>query len=133
MGEETFAPKPQDSKGPWDIAIIGSGPAALTSAVYTTRGAASTLIVGGEKWGGQLMLTTIVDNYPGFPEGIQGPDLMMAMRKQAERFGAEFIQKNATKVDFSKKPFEITSSDQTYTARSVIIATGALTKLLDVP
>jgi len=133
MAEELFATKPQDPKGPWNIAIIGSGPAALTAAVYTTRGAASTLIIGGEKWGGQLMLTTIVDNYPGFPEGIQGPDLMTAMRKQAERFGAEFLQKNATRVDFSKTPFEISTSDGQYLAISVIIATGALTKWLDAP
>jgi thioredoxin reductase (NADPH) len=133
MAEEIFAPKPQDPKGPWDIAIIGSGPAALTAAVYTTRGAASTLIIGGEKWGGQLMLTTAVDNYPGFPEGIQGPELMAAIRKQAERFGAEFIQKNAVKVDFSKKPFEIATADQSYLANSVIIATGALTKWLEAP
>jgi len=133
MAEDIFASKPQDPKGPWDIVIIGSGPAALTAAVYTTRGAASTLIIGGEKWGGQLMLTTAVDNYPGFPEGIQGPDLMVAMRKQAERFGAEFLQKNATQVDFSKKPFEIVTPDLTYQVHSVIIATGALTKWLDAP
>lgn len=133
MAEEIFAPKPQNLQGPWDIAIIGSGPAALTAAVYTTRGAASTLIIGGEKWGGQLMLTTLVDNYPGFPEGIQGPDLMVAMRKQAERFGAEFLQKNASRVDFSKTPFGIEVEGQNYSATSVIIATGALTKWLDAP
>jgi thioredoxin reductase (NADPH) len=79
------------------------------------------------------MLTTAVDNYPGFPEGIQGPELMAAIRKQAERFGAEFIQKNAVKVDFSKKPFEIATADQSYLANSVIIATGALTKWLEAP
>jgi thioredoxin reductase (NADPH) len=133
MAEEIFAAKPQDSKGPWNVAIIGSGPAALTAAVYTTRGAASTIIIGGEKWGGQLMLTTVVDNYPGFPEGVQGPDLMAAMRKQAERFGAQFIQKNASQVNFSKKPFEIVTSDQTYLADTVIIATGALTRWLEAP
>jgi len=133
MAEEIFAPKPQNPEDPWDVAIIGSGPAALTAAVYTTRGAASTLIIGGEKWGGQLMLTTQVDNYPGFPEGIQGPDLMAAMRQQAERFGAMFLQKNAANVDFSKKPFEIDAEGQKYLTISVIIATGALTKWLDAP
>lgn len=80
METQIFAPKPQDSKGPWDVAIIGSGPAGLTAAIYTTRGALSTLILGGEVWGGQLMLTTNVDNYPGFPEGILGPKLMGEMR-----------------------------------------------------
>jgi thioredoxin reductase (NADPH) len=131
-GKQEFAAKPKDGE-PWDVAIIGSGPAALTAAIYTTRGAASTIILGGEKWGGQLMLTTTVDNYPGFPEGIQGPDLMMEMRKQAERFGAEFIQKNVTAVDFNKKPFEIALGDAKYLASSVIIATGADTKWLGVP
>ena len=100
-----FKKKPTAGE-PWDVAIIGSGPAALSAAIYTTRGAASTIILGGEKWGGQLMLTTKVDNYPGFPQGIDGPELMMNMRKQAERFGADFIEKNIDKVDFSKKPFE---------------------------
>ncbi len=133
MAEETFAPKPQNPEGPWDVAIIGSGPAALTAAVYTTRGAAPSLIIGGEKWGGQLMLTTVVDNYPGFPQGIQGPELMEAIRKQAERFGALFLQKNATRVDFAKKPFEIEVGKEKYLATSVIIATGALTKWLDAP
>src|SRR4030067_1076772 len=104
--EETLAPKPVGSE-PWDVAIIGSGPAALTAAIYTTRGAASTLILGGEKWGGQLMLTTTVDNFPGFPEGIQGPDLIRNMRKQAERFGAQFVEKNVEVIDFDKKPFEV--------------------------
>ena len=130
MGEKIeFAKKPAGGEA-WDVVIIGSGPAALTAAIYTTRGAASTLIVGGENWGGQLMLTTIVDNYPGFPDGIQGPDLMKQMRLQAERFGAEFIQKNASFVDFSKKPYIIRTSENEYFAKSVIIATGASNKWL---
>lgn len=130
--DEVFSSKPKEGEA-WDIAIIGSGPAALTSAIYTTRGAASTLILGGEKWGGQLMLTTTVDNFPGFPEGVQGPDLMVAMRKQAERFGAEFIEKNVETVNFAKKPFELTADGINYQAKVVIIATGAQTKWLDVP
>lgn len=117
-----------------DTVIIGSGPSALTAAVYTTRGNASTLIVGGENWGGQLMLTTLVENFPGFPDGVQGPELMMNMRKQAEKFGAEFIEKNAVKFNFKKSPFEIQDSGgNNYKARSVLIATGALTKWLNVP
>ena len=130
--EEALVEKPKQGE-PWDVAIIGSGPASLTAAVYTTRGAASTLILGGEKWGGQLMLTTEVDNYPGFPQGIQGPELMQNMRKQAERFGAEFIEKNVEAVDFSKSPFKLTAGGQKYLARTVIIATGAETKWLGVP
>ena len=130
--EEIFASKPKAGE-PWDVAIVGSGPAAFTAAIYTTRGAASTLIIGGEKWGGQLMLTTAVDNFPGFPEGIQGPDLMEAMRKQAERFGAEFVQSNVESVDLSKTPFEITSAGTRYPAKTIIIATGAATVWLDSP
>jgi thioredoxin reductase (NADPH) len=133
MGESNgFAPKP-DKGEPWDVIIIGSGPAALTAAIYTTRGAASTLIISGEKWGGQLMLTTTVDNFPGFPDGIQGPDLIQKMRKQAERFGAEFLEKNVETVDFDKKPFEVLADGVKHLAKSIIIATGADTKWLEVP
>lgn len=129
--EETFAEKPKQGE-PWDVAIIGSGPASLTAAIYTTRGAASTLILGGEKWGGQLMLTTEVDNYPALP-GIQGPDLMQKMREHGVRFGAEFIEKNVEAVDFSKSPFGLTAGGQKYLAKAVIIATGAETRWLGVP
>lgn len=117
----------------WDVLIIGSGPSGLTAAIYTTRGAVSTIVLGGDVWGGQLMLTSIVDNYPGFPEGIMGPSLMDNMKKQAIRFGAEFIPSNATNVDFSKSPFKITTHDSSFFSNSVIIATGAETKWLDVP
>jgi thioredoxin reductase (NADPH) len=126
-----FAEKPAEGQ-PWDVIIIGSGPAAFTAAIYTTRGAASTLIIGGDSWGGQLMLTTTVDNFPGFPDGVQGPELMSAMKKQAERFGTEFIGSNVLSVDFAKKPFEIKTNDKTYPAKTVIIATGAVTKWLEV-
>lgn len=117
----------------WDVAIIGSGPAGLTAGIYTTRGALKTVIVGGSSWGGQLMLTSEVDNFPGFPEGIMGPTLMENMKAQAIRFGAEFIQEDVTKVDFSSVPFRLVTSDQHLVARSVIIATGAETKWLGVP
>jgi thioredoxin reductase (NADPH) len=133
MESQIIAPKPVDSKGPWDTVIIGSGPAGLTAAIYTTRGAASTLILGGEVWGGQLMLTTTVDNFPGFPEGVAGPKLMEDMKTQAVRFGAEFQAVNTEAVDLTKKPFEITAGGKTYLARSIIIATGALTTWLDAP
>lgn len=116
----------------WDTAIIGSGPAGLTAGIYTTRGALSTVIIGGSSWGGQLMLTTEVDNFPGFPEGIMGPDLMENMKKQALRFGAEFVQSDVTKVDFSSQPFKLFVDEKTIQAKSVIIATGAETKWLRV-
>ncbi len=133
MDQQVFATKPSSPKEPWDVAIIGSGPAGLTAAIYTTRGAASTLILGGEVWGGQLMLTTTVDNFPGFSEGIEGPVLMEKMRSQAERFGAEFINANVDAIDITKRPFEIKSRDKTFLAKSIIIATGARTLWLDAP
>lgn len=117
----------------YDVIIIGSGPAGLTAAIYTTRADLKTLLIAGGKWGGQLMLTTLVENFPGFPEGIQGPDLMQNMRKQAEHFGTEFIDEDFVSADFSQKPFKITASNKTYEGKSVIIATGADTKWLDVP
>lgn len=112
-----------------DVLIIGSGPAGLTAGIYASRAGLSTIILAGESWGGQLMLTTEVENYPGFPEGIQGPELMERMRKQAERFGAKFISESASRVDFSKQPLQVNS----YRTRSVIVATGAKTKWLDLP
>lgn len=130
--QDIFAVKPKEGD-PWDVVVVGSGPAGLTASIYTTRGAASTLIIGGAIWGGQLMLTTNVDNYPGFPQGILGPKLMGEMRAQAERFGAEFLGADAEAIDVSKKPFEITADGKTYKAKSVIIATGAKTLWLDAP
>lgn len=132
MAEITqFAEKPKQGES-WDVVIIGSGPAGLTASIYTTRGAASTLIFGGEMWGGQLMLTTEVDNYPALP-GIQGPELMQKMRDHATRFGGEFLEKNVEAVDFTKQPFELTAGGQVYLAKSVIISTGADTRWLGVP
>lgn len=130
--EQIFADKPKEGE-PWDVVIVGSGPAGLTAAIYTTRGAASTLIIGGEIWGGQLMLTTNVDNYPGFPQGILGPKLMGEMRSQAERFGAEFLGVNAQSIDVDKKPFEIIAGGKVYRGKSIVIATGAKTLWLDAP
>jgi thioredoxin reductase (NADPH) len=116
----------------YDVIIIGSGPAGLTAAIYTTRADLKTLVIAGVKWGGQLMLTTDVENFPGFPEGIQGPDLIENMRKQAQRFGAEFVNDDFTSADFSQKQFKVSVGDITYEAKSVIIATGADTKWLGV-
>lgn len=133
MEKQVFSTKPSDPKGPWDVAIIGSGPSGFTAAIYTTRGAASTIVFGGEMWGGQLMLTSVVDNFPGFPEGILGADLMTNMKVQAERFGAEFVPVNVESIDTSKSPFEIKADGKIYTAKSIIIATGAQTLWLDAP
>lgn len=117
----------------YDVIILGSGPAGLTAAIYTTRAGLKTLIIAGEKWGGQLMLTTEVDNFPGFSEGVQGPDLMTNMRKQAERFGAEIIDENFSKGNFDASPFTVKVGKKSYQGKSVIIATGVDTRWLDVP
>ena len=114
----------------YDVIIIGSGPAGFTAATYTSRARLETLIIAGSLWGGQLMLTTEVENFPGFEEGILGPDLMDNMRKQAELFGAEILFEDATEVDFSSKPFKVKVRDRTFEGRSVIIATGASAKWL---
>lgn len=116
----------------YDVIIIGSGPAGLTAAIYTTRANLKTLIIAGTKWGGQLQLTTLVENFPGFPDGIQGPDLMTAMRKQAERFGAEIKDIDFRTADFSNPPFKVSANGETFEGRSVIIATGADAKWLEV-
>lgn len=116
----------------FDVIIIGSGPSGLTASIYTTRANLKTLLIAGKSWGGQLMLTTLVENYPGFPEGIQGPDLMFAMRKQVERFGPTIIDEDLTSVDFYKKPFTVSVGDKTYEGKSIIIANGADPKWIGV-
>ena len=113
-----------------NVIIIGSGPAALTAALYTARADLAPLVLAGVKWGGQLMLTTDVENYPGFVEGILGPDLMQKFRDQAARFGAEIVNRDVTAVDFGSKPFKLSADGREYQARSVIIATGAETNWL---
>ena len=113
-----------------NVVIIGSGPAAFTAAIYTARANLSPLVLAGFKWGGQLMLTTDVENYPGFPQGILGPGLMEKFREQATRFGAEIITEDVTAVDFKVRPFKIFVNQKSYQTRSVIIAAGAETKWL---
>jgi thioredoxin reductase (NADPH) len=113
--------------------IIGSGPAGLTAAVYAARARLNPLMIEGEEAGGQLMITTEVENYPGFEHGVTGPDLIAVMRKQAERFGTRFITKNVTKVDFNAWPFKVWIRDTEYQAKTVIISTGASAKLLGIP
>lgn len=116
-----------------NVIIIGSGPAGLTSAVYTARARMEPLMIEGEEAGGQLMLTTEVENYPGFEHGVTGPNLIAVMRKQAERFGTRFLTKNVTKVDFSQRPFAVTVGKETHWAKTIIISTGASAKYLGLP
>ena len=122
-----------------DVVIIGSGPAGLTAAIYTARASLHPLVIEGEpsstsdQPGGQLMLTTEVENYPGFPDGIMGPDLMHAFRLQAARFGAEFVTEKARSVDVGGRPFTIELHDRVVRARSVIVATGARALTLGLP
>jgi len=114
----------------YDAIILGSGPAGLTASIYTSRAGLKTLVVAGTLWGGQLMLTQEVENFPGFENGILGPKLMEKMQKQAERCGAELIFEHATSADFKSKPFKVTAGNTVYEAKTVIIATGASAKWL---
>lgn len=116
-----------------NVIIVGSGPAGLTAALYTARANMQPLLIEGIDAGGQLMLTTLVENYPGHRDGIMGPDLMAEMRAQAEKFGAEIIQGNVTRVDFRQRPFLVATSETDYAARAVIVATGASARLLGLP
>jgi len=119
---------------PYDIIIIGSGPVGYTAAIYTSRAKFTTLIISGTLTGGQLTTTSEVENYPGFPDGVYGPELMMNMRKQAERFGAIIIDDEVNGVDFKRRPFKIITSttEETYECKSVIVATGASPRKLGI-
>ena len=110
--------------------IIGSGPSGLTAAIYAARANLHPLVIEGVDAGGQLMLTTDVENYPGFPEGIMGPDMMGRFREQAERFGSEFVTANVTRVDLSSRPFGVWVDDQEHRAKSIIVSTGARARML---
>ncbi|HEY1881906.1 MAG TPA: thioredoxin-disulfide reductase [Candidatus Cybelea sp.] len=115
------------------VIVIGSGPAGLTAAVYAARANLRPLVLAGGLYGGQLMLTTDVENYPGFPEGIMGPDLMIRFREQAERFGARIENVDVTSVEFAKRPLIVRTLDAQYEAETVIVATGASARWLDIP
>ena len=115
------------------VIIVGSGPAGYTAAIYAARANLTPLMVSGLQSGGQLMLTTLVENYPGFVDGVMGPELMESMRKQAERFGTDMIAEDAAAVDFLRRPFVVQVGETAYGADTVIVATGASAKLLGLP
>jgi thioredoxin reductase (NADPH) len=113
-----------------DVIVIGGGPAGYTAALYAARANLHPLVIEGFQWGGQLMITSDVENYPGYPEGILGPQMMADFRRQAEEFGTEFVTDDVTKVDFSERPFRVWVGDEEYRARSVIVSTGASARQL---
>jgi thioredoxin reductase (NADPH) len=132
LNEEDIPHKPNLSEH-YDVIIIGSGPAGYTAGIYTSRAKLKTLIISGTLPGGQLMTTSEVENYPGFPNGIFGPELMMNMRQQAERFGSIIVDDEVIKVDFKQRPFTVRSHSELYRAESVLICTGATPRKLGIP
>jgi len=108
-----------------EIIVIGGGPAAYTAALYSARANLNPLVIEGFAWGGQLMITSDVENYPGYPDGVLGPEMMQDLRRQAERFGTEFLTDDVTKVDFSERPFRVWVGDDEYRAEAVVVSTGA--------
>ncbi len=121
-----------DAKNLYDVIIIGSGPAGFTSGIYTSRAKLKTLIISGSLPGGQLMTTSEVENYPGFPNGIFGPELMMNMRQQAERFGTTVVDDEVLKVDFKNRPFLISTHSESYEGRAILLCTGASPRKLGI-
>jgi thioredoxin reductase (NADPH) len=115
-----------------ELIIIGGGPAGYTAALYAARADLEPLVIEGFQWGGQLMITSDVENYPGYADGVMGPDMMSDFRRQAERFGSQFITDDVTKVDFSERPFRVWVGDDEYSARAVIVATGASARWLGI-
>src|ERR671933_425948 len=113
-----------------ELIIVGGGPAGYTAALYAARANLEPLVIEGFQWGGQLMITSDVENYPGYPDGVMGPEMMQDFRRQAERFGAEFVTDDVTRVDLSRRPFRIWVGDEEYRAHTVIVATGATARQL---
>jgi thioredoxin reductase (NADPH) len=116
-----------------DVIIVGGGPAGFTAALYTARANLNPLVIEGFNWGGQLMITSDVENYPGYPDGVMGPTMMADFRRQAERFGAEFVTDDVTRVDLSERPFRVYVGDEEHRAETVIVATGASARQIGLP
>ena len=116
-----------------ELIIVGGGPAGYTAALYAARANLKPLVIEGFNWGGQLMITSDVENYPGYPDGVMGPEMMAEFRRQAERFGADFVTDDVTRVDFSERPFRISVENDEYRAKTVVVATGASARWLGVP
>lgn len=117
----------------WDVVIVGSGPAGYTAAIYASRANLKTLLIAGVEMGGQLMTTTDVENYPGFPQGIQGPEMMELFKKQTERFGTQIIAGDATEVRLKERPFRVRVGEVEYRGRAIIVSTGASAKWMGLP
>src|SRR2546430_7123461 len=115
------------------VIIIGGGPAGYTAALYSARANLSPLVIEGFNWGGQLMITSDVENYPGYADGVMGPEMMADFRRQAEKFGAEFLTDDVSRVDFSEQPLRVYVGDDEYAANAVIVATGASARFLGIP
>jgi thioredoxin reductase (NADPH) len=122
-----------NDNGVRELIIIGGGPAGYTAALYAARADLEPLVIEGFQWGGQLMITSDVENYPGYPDGVMGPEMMAEFRRQAERFGAEFLTDDVTRVDFSEQPLRVWVEDEEFRARAVIVATGASARWLGLP
>jgi thioredoxin reductase (NADPH) len=116
-----------------ELIVIGGGPAGYTAALYAARANLEPLVIEGFQWGGQLMITSDVENYPGYPDGVMGPEMMAEFRRQAERFGADFITDDVTRVDFSEQPFRVWVDNDEYRAKAVVVATGASARWLGLP